>query len=121
MDGHLVTVEVGVERGADQRVQLDGLAFDQDRLESLDAQAVQRRRAVQHDRVLADDLFQDVPHHRRAGSTILLGGLDGGGDAHRSRDLLKMKGLNSSSAISLGRPHWCSLRVGPTVMTERPE
>ncbi len=33
----------------------------------------------------------------------------------------KMKGLNSSSAISLGRPHWCSLRVGPTVMTERPE
>jgi hypothetical protein len=33
----------------------------------------------------------------------------------------KMKGLNSSSAISLGRPHWCSLSVGPTTMTERPE
>ena len=30
-------------------------------------------------------------------------------------------GLKSSSAISLGRPHWCSLRVGPTTMTERPE
>ncbi len=27
--GHLVTVEVGVERGTDQRVQLDRLAFDQ--------------------------------------------------------------------------------------------
>ena len=33
----------------------------------------------------------------------------------------KMKGLNSSSAISFGRPHWCSLSVGPTTMTERPE
>ena len=33
----------------------------------------------------------------------------------------KMKGLNSSSAINLGRPHWCSLSVGPTTMTERPE
>jgi hypothetical protein len=42
VDGHLVAVEVGVERRADQRVQLDRLAFDQDRLEGLDAQAVQR-------------------------------------------------------------------------------
>ena len=33
----------------------------------------------------------------------------------------KMNGLNSSSAIFLGRPHWCSLSVGPTTMTERPE
>ena len=33
----------------------------------------------------------------------------------------KMNGLNSSSAISLGRPHWWSLSVGPTTMTERPE
>ena len=37
--GHLVTVEVGVERRTDQRVDLDGLALDQLRLESLDAQA----------------------------------------------------------------------------------
>ncbi len=35
--------------------------------------------------------------------------------------LLKMNGLNSSSAISLGRPHWCSLSCGPTTITERPE
>jgi hypothetical protein len=35
--------------------------------------------------------------------------------------LLKMNGLNSSSAMRLGRPHWCSFRVGPTTMTERPE
>jgi hypothetical protein len=40
-------------KAAHQRVQLDGLAFDQDRLERLDAQTVQRGRTVQHDRVLA--------------------------------------------------------------------
>ena len=32
-----------------------------------------------------------------------------------------MNGLNSSSAISFGRPHWCSLRLGPETITERPE
>ena len=41
--GHLVAVEVGVEGGADQRMQLDRLAFDQHRLERLDAQTMQRR------------------------------------------------------------------------------
>ena len=41
VDRHLVAVEIGVERGADQRVNLDGLAFDQHRLERLDAQTVQ--------------------------------------------------------------------------------
>ena len=30
-------------------------------------------------------------------------------------------GLNSSSAICLGRPHWCSRSSGPTTMTDRPE
>ena len=60
VDGHLVAVEVGVERRADERVKLDGLALDEDRLERLDAEAVERRRAVQEHRVLADDLFEDV-------------------------------------------------------------
>jgi hypothetical protein len=61
VNGHLVAVEVGVEGRADQRVQLDRLAFDQDRLERLNAQTVQRRRAVQQNRVLADDFIQDIP------------------------------------------------------------
>jgi 2-aminoadipate transaminase len=38
--GHLVAVEVGVECGTDQWVQLDGLTFDQFRFEGLDAQAL---------------------------------------------------------------------------------
>ena len=40
MHGHLVAVEVGVERMADQRVDLDRLALDQQRLERLDAQTM---------------------------------------------------------------------------------
>jgi hypothetical protein len=75
--GHLVAVEVRVERGADERVQLDGLAFDENGLERLDAESVQRRRSVQHDRVLADDLFEDVPNLGTLLLDHLLGALDG--------------------------------------------
>ena len=68
VDGHLVAVEVGVERRADERMDPDRLALDQHRLERLDAEPMQRRRAVQQHRVLADDLFEHVPHFR----TLLL-------------------------------------------------
>ncbi len=74
--GHLVAVEVGVEGRADQRVDLDGLALDEQRLEGLDAEAMQRRGAVEHHGMLGDDLLEDVPdlgHHRL---DHLLGGLD---------------------------------------------
>ena len=77
MHRHLVAVEVGVERGAHQRMQLDRLAFDQYRLERLDAEAVQRGRAVQHDRMLADHLLEDVPDFRALSLHQPLGGLDG--------------------------------------------
>ena len=73
---HLVPVEVGVERRADERVDLDGLALHEHRLERLDPQAVERRRAVQHDRVLADDLFEHVPDLRTGALDHALGALD---------------------------------------------
>ena len=78
MHGHLVAVEVGVEGGADQRVNLDGLAFDQHRLERLNAQAVKRWGAVQQYRVILDDFFKDVPDHRLLHLHHFLGLLDGG-------------------------------------------
>src|SRR3546814_20980033 len=56
----LVTIEVRVESGADQRVKLDGLALNQHGVECLDAKTVKRRGAVQHDRVLATDFVEDV-------------------------------------------------------------
>ena len=60
--GHLITVEVGVEGGADQRMNLDGLTFDEHGLKRLDTQAMQRRCAVQQDWMVLDDLFEDVPN-----------------------------------------------------------
>ena len=74
--GHLVAVEVGVEGGAHQRVDLDGLALDQHRLEGLDAEAVQRGGPVQQHRVLLDDLLEHVPHLRAAALDHALGRLD---------------------------------------------
>ena len=41
--GHLVAVEVGVECRTCQRMELQGLAFDELRLEGLDTEAVQGR------------------------------------------------------------------------------
>ena len=74
---HLVAVEVGVERRADQRMDADGLAFDQHRLERLDAEAMQRRRAVEQHRMLADALLEHVPHLGTLLLDHLLGLLDG--------------------------------------------
>ena len=59
---HLIAVEVGVERRTHQRMQLDRLAFDQHRFERLNTQAVQGRGAVQHHRMLANHVFQNIPH-----------------------------------------------------------
>src|ERR1700748_2111462 len=54
----------------------DALALAQLRLERLDTQPVQGRRAVQQHRVLGDDLFQHVPHDRPRALHHPLGGLD---------------------------------------------
>src|SRR6185312_3282942 len=78
---HLIAVEVGVERRADERVHLDRLALDQHRLERLDAETVQRRSAVQQNRVLLDDVFEDVPHLGTLLLDELLGALDRGDQA----------------------------------------
>ncbi len=78
VDGHLVAIEVGVERRASERVQLDGLAFHQHRLERLNAEAVQRGSAVQQNGMVLDDFFENVPHHRVLLLDQFLGLLDGG-------------------------------------------
>ncbi len=75
---HLVAVEVRVEGRANQRMQLDRLAFDQHRLEGLDAETVQRRRAVEQHRMLADHLVENVPHLGTLLLDELLRLLDGG-------------------------------------------
>ena len=79
--GHLVAVKVGVERGTNQRMQLDSLAFNQYRLECLDTQTMQCRCAVEHDRMLADDFLEDIPYFGYFTLYQFLRRLDGGGQA----------------------------------------
>ena len=74
--GHLVAVKVRVERGTGERMELHGLALDEDRLERLNAQTVQRRRAVQQNRMLLDDALEDIPHAGFAAIHHALGALD---------------------------------------------
>src|SRR5579884_553227 len=64
MDRHLVAVEVRVEGRADERVQTNGAALYPHGLECLNAQTVQRWRAVQQDKFLFHNLFKQVPDHR---------------------------------------------------------
>ncbi len=108
--GHLVAVEVGVERRAHQRMQLDRLAFDQHRLEGLDAEAVQRRRAVQHHRVLADHVLEDVPDHRLLRLDHLLRRLDRGGEPHRLQ-LVEDVGLEQLERHQLRQPALVQLEL----------
>jgi hypothetical protein len=75
---HLVSVEVCVESGAHERVQLNRLPLDQYRLERLDPKPVERRGAVEHHRKLPDDLVQGVPDFALLLLHHLLGRLDGG-------------------------------------------
>jgi hypothetical protein len=78
VDGHLVAIEVGVEARADHRVETNRVAIDKNRLEGLDAKAVQSRRAVQKNRVLADDLFDDIEDDAVVAIDDLIGLLVGG-------------------------------------------
>src|SRR5215467_10775670 len=60
----------------------DGLALDQHWLERLDAQPVERRRAVEQHRVVANDLFENLVHLGRLALDDLLRAL------HRFRNSL---------------------------------
>src|SRR5450830_132304 len=62
MDGHLVSVEVSVERSAHERRYLNSLVVDEDGFEGLDRQTVKGRRTVQQNDVALDDLLKDTPH-----------------------------------------------------------
>ena len=61
MNRHLVAVEVGVERGTAQRVELDGATFNEHRRERLDTKSVQRRRTVEQYGVILDNALEGVP------------------------------------------------------------
>ena len=76
MHCHLVSIEVRVVSGTYQRMQLDGFSFYQDRLKGLDSQSVQRRGTVEHNRMLLDHFFQNIPYFRLETFYHLLSVLD---------------------------------------------
>ena len=102
MHGHLVAVEVRVVRGADERMQLQCAAFHQHRLKRLNAQAVQRRRAVQKHRMVLDDAFQYAPDLGAHALHHALGGLDVVGVALFHK-LLHYEGLEELKRHFLGQ------------------
>ncbi len=112
MHGHLVAVEVGVERRADQRVQLDGRALDQLGLEGLDRQAVQRRRAVQQHQVVLDHFLEHVPDFRAHALDDPLGRLDVVGEALLDQPA-HYKGLEQLQRHLLGQAALVQLQVRP--------
>src|SRR5262245_38046460 len=57
-------------------MQLDRFAFDQDWLERLNTETVQRRGAVQKNRMLFGNFLEGVPNFRTLLLDKLLGGLD---------------------------------------------
>ena len=76
MNCHLVAVEVGVECGTYQRMQADRTAFYEYRLKRLNAQTVQGRCTVQHNRMTLDDALEHVPYLGLCALYHLLGRLD---------------------------------------------
>src|SRR5678816_3542623 len=61
---HLVAVEVSIECRTDQRVNFDCLAFDQHRFECLDTESVKCGSAIQENRMLTNNFFENVPNDR---------------------------------------------------------
>ncbi len=112
VNGHLVAVEVGVERGADERMQLDRLPLDQHGLECLDAQPVERRRPVEQHRVLPDNVLEDVPHHRLLALHHALGRLDGRRQPHHLQ-LVEDERLEQFERHELGQPALVELQCRP--------
>src|SRR5579884_2821764 len=75
--GHLVAVEIGIVSCANQRMNANGFPLDQQRLESLDGQAMQSRRAIQQYGMTFCDFLQNVPHFRRLPFNHFLGAAHG--------------------------------------------
>ena len=76
MNGHLVTVEVGVERCTCKRVKLYGLTLDHTRLEGLNTESVKCRSTVEKNRMTFHHVLKNLPDDRILAVHDFLGTLD---------------------------------------------
>ena len=111
MDSHLIAVKVGIEGCADQWMQLNGLALDQHGLKGLNAKPVQRWCPVEHDGMLANNLFKNIPDFGDLLLHKLLGCLDGGGHATQLK-LVEDERLKEFKGHKLGQPALVKLKRG---------
>ena len=88
MNGHLVAVKIGIEGRTHQGMNLNSLAFDQQRLKGLNAQPMQSWRPIEQHRPFLDDLLQHFPDFRPFAFNDALGALDvaGIGIMHQTAD-----------------------------------
>jgi hypothetical protein len=77
VNGHLIAVEVRVERDTNQRMQLNGFALSEDGFKGLQPETMERRCPVEHHRMLLDDFVQDVPNFVYGVLHHLFGRFDG--------------------------------------------
>jgi hypothetical protein len=101
-------------------VNLDGLAFNKNRLESLDAEADAEWERGSEEPDGLDDIFKDVPNRQGSCRSTISLRLDGGAMPALFEPVID-EGLEQFERHLFGRPHWLSLSSGPTTMTDRPE
>ena len=64
MDGHLVSVKVRIVRRTNKRMKTQRAALHEHRLKRLNSQPVKRRRSVQQNGMLFDNILQNIPDLR---------------------------------------------------------
>ena len=79
MNSHLVAVKVCVETSARQRMQHNGITFNEHRLKCLHTHSVKRRSAVKQDGMLMNDFLENVPNLLVTPFDHSLGAFDGVG------------------------------------------
>ncbi|OAD21979.1 hypothetical protein THIOM_002238 [Candidatus Thiomargarita nelsonii] len=62
MHSHLITIKIRIKSRTHQRMQLNSLTLNQNRLKSLNPQTMQSRRTIQHHRMLPNHLLQNIPN-----------------------------------------------------------
>ena len=108
VNSHLVTVKVCVIHVTDQWVNLNRLSINQNRFKRLNTKSVQRRRTVQKNRVLSNDLFQTIPNrwvhsinHPLRGLDVLSNSLFNQGLHYERLEQFKCHFLRNSALVKL--------------------